>query len=415
VLILARVYLCGLLCCARSNHTIRTIDGVVGVPVGQLRSDEAPEAADSFSALEMTGGVGGVVTAEYVARAVSLLCAAVPVLLKELANIIAEYARTTSGVRTIAGAGSSGHSDGPALQARMAAPCETAIDETDPVAGPQLIISDYGNHCIRSMNLRTQQITTIAGVARRGGHRDGPVAGAQFNTPFGLAVAPSGAIFVADQGMAIRRISPGRPPSALGRVVETLAGRKGGSDAVVLFARSSHDSFRTVIGVWTLCLEPLSASTAASAAGSSDAHDHDGVRRLFAGAADGVHVFDLRRGQRTRWPVSDQVTGLALSADGARLFALTNHTLTQFDTLTGAGTRLVDSSSTTRPVDAPPPWRGESSPSSSPPPSSSSAQSAVKLEFAVCCALDREAGALVYSEHSACGCVDRRCADGRVQ
>jgi hypothetical protein len=40
-------------------------------------------------------------------------------------------------------------------------PSAIALYEGDATAGPQLIISDYANHCIRSMNLRSEQVTTM--------------------------------------------------------------------------------------------------------------------------------------------------------------------------------------------------------------------------------------------------------------
>jgi hypothetical protein len=137
-------------------------------------------------------------TSALVARISARIAEAVSDLPKELIAITAHYARPT-GVRTIAGRpGVSGFADGSALgNSQFSNPSAVAIDDTDPVAGPQLIISDYNNHAIRCLNLRSEQVTTIGGFGK--GHRDGPARDALFASPIGLAVAPSGVIFVADQ------------------------------------------------------------------------------------------------------------------------------------------------------------------------------------------------------------------------
>jgi hypothetical protein len=95
-------------------------------------------------------------------------------------------------VRTIAGL-SSGAMDGHALrEAKFNGPTAVALDDTDPVAGPQLIIAD-GDRLIRCLNLRSEQVTTIAGNV------NGPAREALFAGPTGLGVSRSGVLFVAEQ------------------------------------------------------------------------------------------------------------------------------------------------------------------------------------------------------------------------
>jgi hypothetical protein len=116
---------------------------------------------------------------------------AVPSLSKELIAIVAEYARPF-GVRTIVGTPKvAGFVDGHALrEAKFEWPSGVAIDDTDPVAGPQLIISDWGDNAIRCLNLRSEH--TIAGDSRCvGDHRDGPARAALFNSPIGLSPPPA--------------------------------------------------------------------------------------------------------------------------------------------------------------------------------------------------------------------------------
>jgi len=82
-----------------------------------------------------------------------------------------------------------------------------------------LIIVDTQNHRIRQMDLATYEITTLAGTSTQvdrfdfpaGGHVDGDADKALFNRPRGIAIAPNGAIFVADTGNhAIRKIYDGK-------------------------------------------------------------------------------------------------------------------------------------------------------------------------------------------------------------
>ena len=124
-------------------------------------------------------------------------------------------------VPKVVGNGEFAFADGDADDASFAFPYGLAYSEKDDA----LIIADMQNHRIRSLNLKTFQVTTIAGkdsgVDRfgfpAGGYIDGDVSEALFNRPRGLAVAQNGAILVADTGNhAIRQIFEGE--------VTTIAG-----------------------------------------------------------------------------------------------------------------------------------------------------------------------------------------------
>ena len=83
-------------------------------------------------------------------------------------------------------------------------------------ASGSLILSEPG--FIRRFDPLTQRITTLSGSHRR----DGPGAAARFGIPLGLAVDPSGNLFVADHGgNAIRKITPAG-------LVSTIAGTGAG-------------------------------------------------------------------------------------------------------------------------------------------------------------------------------------------
>jgi hypothetical protein len=102
--------------------------------------------------------------------------------------------------------------------------------------------------------------------------------------------------------------------------------------------------------------------------------------RLFVGAESGVHEFDLMSGQRREFRVDAQVTGLALSR--RRLFAVTNYTLTEFDTRTGAKTVRIDGPGKDVAYRS-----GESGAAPRP------------MDYAVQCVFDEKAGALLFCEH----------------
>ncbi len=104
-------------------------------------------------------------------------------------------------VETVAGQLQAGYRDGPAAQALFSGPAAVAV------ASNTVYIADSRNHAIRA--LRGGQVTTIAGGAAEPGYADGRGRAARLSSPAGIAVGPSGSIFVADTGNhRIRRISP---------------------------------------------------------------------------------------------------------------------------------------------------------------------------------------------------------------
>jgi len=104
-------------------------------------------------------------------------------------------------VETVAGQTQAGYRDGPAAQALFSGPAAVAV------AGDTVYIADSRNHAVRA--LRDGQVTTIAGGAAEPGYADGRGEAARLSAPAGIAVGPSGTIFIADTGNhRIRRISP---------------------------------------------------------------------------------------------------------------------------------------------------------------------------------------------------------------
>jgi len=69
-----------------------------------------------------------------------------------------------------------------------------------------LFIADYGNHNIRKLDVKSGELSTVAGGKDRG-FRDGEGKNAVFNSPTGIALAEDGSLLVADNGNhIIRRI-----------------------------------------------------------------------------------------------------------------------------------------------------------------------------------------------------------------
>lgn len=105
-------------------------------------------------------------------------------------------------VSDFAGSGVRGRDDGPAATARFDRPSGLAL-------GPAgvLYVADTGNDLIRAI-AANGSVTTVAGSGAEG-HTDGPASSAAFNSPRGIAVDASGAVYVADHdGHSIRRLAP---------------------------------------------------------------------------------------------------------------------------------------------------------------------------------------------------------------
>lgn len=104
-------------------------------------------------------------------------------------------------VSTIAGiAGTFGTRDGAVDVATFVLPFALAVD----VDGT-LIVADPPAHQVRRITT-DGRVETIAGVSGTAGHRDGLAARALLNEPAGVAIAPSGTIFIAERGNHVIRM-----------------------------------------------------------------------------------------------------------------------------------------------------------------------------------------------------------------
>jgi sugar lactone lactonase YvrE len=116
-------------------------------------------------------------------------------------------------VTTFAGAGHAGWVDGVGTGAYFRSPRGVTVD-----AAGVLYVADSGNFVIRQIT-PAREVTTLAGLALARGEADGTGSGARFNEPAGVAIGPTGDLFIADlKNHAIRAMTPSRS-------VSTVAGR----------------------------------------------------------------------------------------------------------------------------------------------------------------------------------------------
>ena len=101
-------------------------------------------------------------------------------------------------VSTLAGDGTPGYADGPAARARFNGPIGVAV-----AADGRVVVADTYNDCIRVIET-DGMVKTLAGSGRPGAS-DGVADGASFDTPTGLAIDARGTVYVADTGNGIVR------------------------------------------------------------------------------------------------------------------------------------------------------------------------------------------------------------------
>ncbi len=204
-------------------------------------------------------------------------------------------------VKLVAGApGISGDVDGASAAARFNGPVGVAVGDDGAI-----FVADTYNDRIRVIT-PDGFVRTLAG-GRQGGFRDGRATEAQFHTPCGLALAPDGALLIADTGNhRIRRLDPEGE-------VKTLAGTGEAAERDGLPSEASFNEPMAIV------LRDEHSFYVADGAGAS-------LRLCSFGPQPSVNTITgeappgLRDGQRSGaqlgWPV-----GLALRSDGALIFA----------------------------------------------------------------------------------------------
>jgi len=188
------------------NHRIRkvSVDGIVSTVAGSGKKGYQ-DGAGAQARFNHPGGIaadkeGNIYVADYGNHRIRVISA-------------------EGNVKTLAGSGKQGSTDGAALAAEFSFPQGLAVD---PLSG-DVLVADYGNESIRMVSLKTGLVSTVAGTDEPG-FDDGDKA--SFNQPRGVACDAKGNIYVADRGNhAVRIISPAAAPSSSSaRVTSTLAG-----------------------------------------------------------------------------------------------------------------------------------------------------------------------------------------------
>lgn len=137
------------------------------------------------------------------------------IYLSEFTRIRKINAKTKT-ITTLAGNGKFEYTGdgGPATRAGIARPHQIAFDQAGNV-----LFADTSNHCIRRIDAKTGIISTIAGTGVNGLSGDGgPAVQAALFSPTGLAIDPSGNVFIGDGNNQIRRID------AKTGIISTVAG-----------------------------------------------------------------------------------------------------------------------------------------------------------------------------------------------
>jgi sugar lactone lactonase YvrE len=219
----------------------------------------------------------------------------------------------TAATRLLAGDGLPGARDGHAFEARFSEPFGI-------VAAPDgtLFVADAGEHHAIRVISPDRSVFTLAGGRR--GFADGRGPDASFDTPSGIALGPSGSLFVADTANnAIREVAPD------GRVTTVAGGGAGLADGPAATAR-----FNGPIGV---------AVDVDGRLFVADTYNDrirvitpDGIVRTLAGGERG---FADGAGADARF---DTPSGIAVAPDGTVLVADTGNGLIRLIDATGGVT-----------------------------------------------------------------------------
>jgi streptogramin lyase len=109
---------------------------------------------------------------------------------------------TSTVKRLTANIASGGHRDGPIASAQFREPAQIFCDDDG-----NIYVADFGNHCIRRIT-PDMMVETVLGMPGTAGWKDGGKEDALFKNPRGLGIAKDGSVYVADNGNnRVRKLS----------------------------------------------------------------------------------------------------------------------------------------------------------------------------------------------------------------
>jgi trimeric autotransporter adhesin len=210
-------------------------------------------------------------------------------------------------ITTIAGGERGFAGDGAAATAaRLDEPCALAVDGAGNV-----YVVDQRNRVVRRIDAADGTIATVAGVApRRTPGADDAATAVALTEPSDVAVEPSGALLIADQGARrIRRVAGGRMSTVAGNGLEGATG-DGGPAAAARLGRALRIAVDAADNVWiadmtSYRIRRIDAATglidAVAGSGEQGRHDESGpaLSNSFAplglalGASGSIYVTDL--------------------------------------------------------------------------------------------------------------------------
>ncbi len=139
---------------------------------------------------------------------------------------------TPDGVVTTLAGGIAGGVDGTGAIARFISPYGVAVDLVGNV-----YVADAGNSAIRKVT-PGGVVTTLAGLIGTAGNTDGTGSAARFSNPFGVAVDPSGNVYVADRdSYKIRKITPAGVVTTMAGVTNFITADTDGTGSAARFAQ----------------------------------------------------------------------------------------------------------------------------------------------------------------------------------